>query len=430
MIQEIKVKNFLSFKDEVTFSFEATKDTFAEDYQVVEVAKGVRLLRFAMIYGANASGKSNLLDALRFLYYFWFEIPEKADSATGAIPFKLDSITPNEPSRFELIFYVENTKYWYQLELDSKQIYSEKLFYYKSVQPTLLFERKLQDGISVISFSPSLRISQTTKEKISLECLRNMSFFAAREQVNVSIPLIDNALDWMKYQILQPINPRTNLFKYAEKHTKENEVLRAHIMDFLREADFNITDIVTEDITQPASERVTNMFLQANEELKINEDVLKATLANIPSLKTDFEHTVVNNGNTEKYLLPQQSESLGTRRTFGIETAIYNALQRNAVLVIDEIETSLHPQLLKFILLQYLKQTNSRAQLLVATHYDPLLNEINEIFRKDSVWFTEKQENGHTDVYSLVEFRGLNKLSSIQKAYNYGNFGAYPQIDL
>ena len=121
-------------------------------------------------------------------------------------------------------------------------------------------------------------------------------------------------------------------------------------------------------------------------------------------------------------------------RTFGVETAIYYAQQTDAFLPIDEIENSLHPQLLRFILLDYLRK-HTQAQLLVTTHYDPLLNDISrpddqKIFRKDSVWFTEKKENGHTDVYSLAEFRGLNRLSSIQKAYNQGNFGAFPQIDL
>ena len=87
MIQELKVRNFLSFKDEVTFSFEATKDTFAEDYQVVEVVPGVRLLRFAMLYGANASGKSNLLQAFVFLRHFFFHQPENANEGTLVEPF-------------------------------------------------------------------------------------------------------------------------------------------------------------------------------------------------------------------------------------------------------------------------------------------------------------------------------------------------------
>ena len=155
------------------------------------------------------------------------------------------------------------------------------------------------------------------------------------------------------------------------------------------------------------------------------------TLARYDTL---FEHTVTIQDKMSKFYLPKDLESLGTRRTFGIETAIYYAQQNNAFLAIDEVENSLHPQLLRFILLDFLRK-KSRSQLIITTHYDPLLNDISKqndqrIFRKDSVWFTEKLDSGHTDVYSLAEFRGLNRLSSIQKAYNQGNFGAIPQIDL
>ena len=98
MVQELKIRNFLSFRDEVILSFEATKDNTFEDCQVVEVVPGVRLLRLALIYGANASGKSNLLSALDFLHEFWFERKEDLDQSTDAVPFLLDTETPIEPS--------------------------------------------------------------------------------------------------------------------------------------------------------------------------------------------------------------------------------------------------------------------------------------------------------------------------------------------
>ena len=106
MIQEIKIKNFLSFKDEVKFSFEASNDKFAEDSQVVQINENTRLLRFAIVYGYNASGKSNLLSVFDFLYDFWFYKPIDVYEETGSIPFKFDKQTQNEPSSIELIFYV------------------------------------------------------------------------------------------------------------------------------------------------------------------------------------------------------------------------------------------------------------------------------------------------------------------------------------
>jgi hypothetical protein len=430
MIQEIKIKNFLSFKEEVTFSFEATKDTFADDYQVVEVAKGVRLLRFAMIYGANASGKSNLLTVFNFLHHFWFYKPDDIDEEIGVIPFKLDKITTNEPSSFELIFYVNSTKYWYQLELDEKQVYTEKLFYYKTVQPTLLFHRELINDQSVINFnSAAVKVSSVVKEKISVECLKNMSFFAARDKVNATIPEIDVAKDWLKKQIMPVVSPRTKMFQYAEKQMLENKDIKSYLLDFVRAADFNIVDINTQIEKKEIPQKVVDYFMNNPETTKQEKEKLKKDRF-VSTPKTSFMHTVSNERGEEIYSLPENLQSEGTKRIFGLEAAIYNAIQDNCFLFIDEVETSLHPQLLRFVLLNFLRKESSRSQLLITTHYDPLLNDIDEIFRKDSVWFTEKTKSGHTDVYSLTDFKGLNRLSSIQKAYNYRKFGAYPEIDL
>lgn len=94
---------------------------------------------------------------------------------------------------------------------------------------------------------------------------------------------------------------------------------------------------------------------------------------------------------------------------------------------IDEIEASLHPELVEFILQKFLA-TKNRSQLLITTHYDPLLNTVNDLIRSDSVWFTEKEESGATKLYSLVEFKGLKRISSLQKAYRNGLFGALPNI--
>ena len=433
MIQELKVKNFLSFKEEVTLSFEATKDTFAEDYQVVEVAPNVRLLRFAIVYGANASGKSNLLSAFGFLRNFWHQKPDSIEDKTGVIPFLLDKETPNEPSSFEMIFYADETKYWYQLLIDEHAVLSEKLYCYKSAQPTLLFDRKLENEQSVITYGAPIKMSAIEKEKIAVECLKNMSLFAARDKVNVNIPDIDKASTWMKKQFMPEILPATPMFDYAERNSAKDAVLKAHLIDFLKEADFNISNVITKVINEKIPEKYIEMFLGDEDISGAEKDRLKREKT-IPHYETTFEHTVKTNDGHSRFILPKNLESWGTLRTFGVETAIYYAQKTGAFLPIDEIENSLHPRLLRFILLDFLKK-HTKSQLIVTTHYDPLLNDITRpndqhIFRKDSVWFTEKKENGHTDVYSLAEFKGLNRLSSIQKAYNHGNFGAIPQIVL
>lgn len=399
MIQEIKIKNFLSFRDEVVFSFEASSDKFAEDCQVVtlgDTAK-TRLLRLGIVYGYNASGKSNLLYAFDFLSYFWSHDPNSADTGTKIRPFRLNSSSPNEPTRFELIFFVNDTKYYYQLELDSKNVILEKLSYYKSTQPIMLFERVMRNGQSEITFNNQNgdKVTATIKDKITVECLKNMSFFVARDKANANLPLIDAAKTWLREHIMNLIDPRTDLTEYAQRQTSNDKSLVEYLLEFLRAADFNVTDISTDVITEKSYKRPM----------------------------TTFEHTVEDESGKKSYDFSLGEESFGTLKTFGIETALYQAVQNNAFLPIDEIENSLHPTLLEKILYEYLK-VPSRSQVIVTTHNDGLLDLVSDLIRKDSIWFTEKDKAGVTDLYKLTDFRGVNRIASIREAYRNKRFGA------
>ncbi|MDI5895976.1 AAA family ATPase [Flavobacterium algoritolerans] len=430
MIQELKISNFLSFKEEVTFSFEATKDKTFEEYQVVEVAPDVRLLRFAMVYGANASGKSNLLNAIEFLHDFWFDRKNDVTAETGVVPFKFDKITPKQPSNFSLKFYVKDVKYWYLLELDEHKVISEKLYYYSSVQPTLLFDRTIVKNVSVVNFNtPAVKISAVAREEINLKCLPNMSFFAARNQVNVALPIVDEAREWLKQSVMNVVTPNSSLFDYAEHTILKDNDLKGHLLEFIKEADFNISNIETTSIKKDIPEEFLDMILKSDRLPDDEKERLKKE-KNITHLKTDFEHTVTNDRGIEKYYLSESLQSEGTRRITGLESVIYSALQEESLMVIDEIESSLHPNLIEFVLKKFLEKKDNRSQLLITTHYDPLLNEIDQLFRKDSVWFTEKNESGATELYSLVEFTGLNRIASLQKAYRSGRFGGVPKINL
>lgn len=423
MIQEIKIKNFLSFKDEVKFSFEASNDKFAEDSQVVKINDNTRLLRFAVVYGYNASGKSNLLKVFEFLSDFWFAKREDIDEKTGNIPFKLDQSSSSEHSSIELVFYIEGVKYWYQLELDKDVVYFEKLSYYKTTQPLILFERTLENNQSVISFK-NTKVNNAVKDEIIVKCLKNMSFFAARNQVNANIPLIDAAKDWMKNNVMHSITPSTDLTQYAQKKAYKDDALVDYILTFLREADFNITDLKTKEEEKPIPEEILDILLRVDDLPATEKERMKVEKS-VKRLQTNFNHTVENERGLETYQFraDYNEESRGTLRTFGLEVALYNAMKNNAFLAIDEIETSLHPKLLEMILFEYLK-AHSQSQILVTTHNDGLLDLVDDLIRKDSVWFTEKKKSGVTDLYKLTDFRGVNRLSSIREAYRNKRFGA------
>ena len=427
MIEEITFKNVLSFKDEVTLSFEATDDSNLESPHVVTMPNGTRLLKVGIIYGANASGKSNLLYAIDNLREFWFADPQNMDVPTGFEPFLLDTDTPNQPSEYSIKFWVNGIRYWYQLTATNKRVIFEKLSYYKTVQPIRIFDRKLEDGQSVLSFNPSVqKIGQEEQKTLSLNCLPNKSFFAVRGRVNMKMEHVDAIRQWIHSQFMPMLSPSINMTHYCQKKIGENADFKEYLLNFLHLADFNITGLNNHFQEEIIPQQVQSFLLKED---TLPEDLKKKFFSQSGFKKyiIGFEHTVENERGKETYELGMEQQSAGTRRVMGIESTIYEAIDNNAFLMIDEMESSIHPDLMEYILQEYLLKP-SESQLLITTHYSGLFNTIDDLIRKDNIWFVEKGKNGSTDLFSLVEFKGLNKVTHFERVYRKGMFGALPNI--
>ena len=399
MIQEIKFQNFLSFRDETIFSFEPLKDDPIN--RVVTMPDGTKLLRFAAIFGANASGKSNFLEVFDFLLNFWTQLPSRNDLSTRVSPFLLDKDTPLQDSLFEIKFYVKGVRYWYKLELNNERVSGESLYFYESNQPTRIFWREYIDGQSVVKFNYAV--------------------------VKLKVAELDTVLRWINEKLMPGINRSTELSGYAKSRMLKDESFRNYLMSFTQKADLRISRIDVKETPFSLNESQLKAISEAkfiNE--KQREDILAKGFIN--DIQTDFVVHVKNTRGEEEYILPETSQSAGTTRVIEIESAIHTILENQAFLAIDEVEASLHPFLLDFILDRFLKKEDNESQLLVTTHYDPLLDTIDDLFGKDSVWFTDKREDGNTELYPLTDFKGLNKLKSIRKSYKNGQFGAVPEI--
>lgn len=392
MVQELKIKNFKSFRDEVELSFEPSGEDRYNS--VMTMPDGVKLLRFAVVLGANASGKSNLLEAMEFLRTFWNKIPVTNNEGTDVQPFLMRKDAMSYDTEFELKFYVDGIRYWYRLTVNPEKVCNEVLFVYLSNRPTKVFDRQDVEGVSRLNFNPAVaRLSQAEEDVMSMNCLRNMSMLAVLKKVNIAVPYLDNMRRWIDTRML-PLQSgtKTDLSQEAKKLIADSEDFREYLMQFAKEADFNITDI------------------------------------KMQKLAALFGHTVQNERGTEEYVLPEACQSKGTKRMVELESLIYSQLKQQAFLCIDEIEASMHPNLMEYILAKFVNTPDNQAQLLVSTHYDPILKDIDDIFGKDSVWFTEKGKDGNTSLFSLADFKGLNKLSSIHRAYMNGQFGALPNV--
>ena len=392
MIQELKIRNYKSFRDEVELSFEPSDNDRYNS--VVEMPDGVKLLRFAVVLGANASGKSNLLDGVEFLRRFWNTLPSTNDDGTDVQPFLLRKDALLFDTEFELKFYVDRIRYWYKLKVNPEKVCHESLYVYLSNRPTKVFCREDVNGVSKLNFNPAVvKLSQAEIEVMTMNCLRNMSLLAALKKVNVSVSYLDNMRRWIDNRIL-PLQSGalSSLSNDAKKHIADNEDFREYLLQFAKEADFNISDI------------------------------------KIQKMAALFGHKVENSDGTQTFILPESCQSTGTKRMVEIESMIYEQLKRQAFLCIDEIEASMHPNLLDYILSKFVNTADNESQLLVSTHYDPILKDIDDIYWKDSVWLTEKEKDGNSQLFSLVDFKGLNKLSSIHRAYMNGRFGALPNV--
>lgn len=402
MIAEIKFKNMFSFRDETVLSFEADKSKDLESYHVVELAPDVKLLKLAVIYGANASGKSNIIKVCDFIRSFITCTPLNKAELIKIVPFLLNRTSKEQASEFSVSFYAMNgdkaIRYVYSVLLETTHIVRETLIYYLSQQPATVFERSMENNVSSIKFGQKVKISTAAKEEITLKCLPNMSVFAAYMQVNTNIAEMETALQYLTKQMMPAIVPTSSLSRYAEEAIKK-ETAKEYILRYLQEADFNISNISSKE--QETKKGVVNYTMYQR---KVSSGL----------------------GGNDYYEFPELYESDGTIRTFGLASQIQNSIGSNAFLAVDEIESSLHPKLIEYMIERFLKESK-QAQLLLTTHYDGLLGE-EDLLRKDNIWFAEKNTDGASVLYPLTDFKGLNRISSLQKAYKFGKFGAVPNL--
>lgn len=428
MIQEFRVTNFLSFRDETVISFEPVgsgrkgkEHSNEKDPLLYSVNDKTKLLRLAIFYGANASGKSNILKAINFLFSFCKKKVAFPDAPTGVTPFLLNNVSKNFPTIFSIKFFVDNIRFLYTLELDSKRVHTESLYYYKTTQPVYLFKRTNNK----LEFNTlENNISATAKELLELNCLPNLSFFASKAKVNLKLNIIDKVSRFFDEFYMDGDIGEERLFKAAEQYISESPDAKKHLIRFLQEADFNISTISSKKEEIPVPEDIRNSLLadpSTPEGLK--EQLRQKSTYN--RVKTIFTHTVDVNGKSEEYQLATQEQSVGTRRVFALESFLYVLEQTDCISHIDEIESSLHPNLVNLIISKYAKSRGSSSQLFISTHYTGLLD--HQDLRDDCFWIVNKDHSGASTVQSVGKTKDM-RLTSKEKGYRLGKLGGVPNI--
>ena len=425
MIAEFKIRNFYSLRDEQTLSFIPTNDDSSHDIYTEEVAEGVSLLKIACIYGSNASGKTNILKALDFFSRFMVDDSLNKGDEIGVVPFLLDNVSKNERTQFEMTFYLNREKYKLNLVLDNKVIYEETLQVYSSVQPTLLYKRtyNAEKNATDIVFGGKVGLVKKSREAIDGNTINNRTVIAAFGKSNVEWSKLNLVYDFFSQRIAPIMYPQSSLMSFTKRRLQRNKDrrLKKFILHFLKASDFNISDFA---IHEEEVSITPEMELMIKNTPGMSEKA-KEEILNKGTLQSDemfFAHHT-SNGDKE---LDEELESRGTKRYMGLATILYDLLVRGAVLPVDEIETSIHYELLSYFIKVFLVNSKRGGQLIVSTHDINLLDE--DYIRRDVIWFTDKNDSGETQLIRLSTL-GLHKTLSVYNAYKQEKLVNLPFLD-
>ncbi len=411
MLLEFSVKNYLSFKDEVTLSLRGRAGVTGHEGDSTFDVAGEPILKSAVIYGANASGKSNLIKAMQFMKYFVLNsaIGEQSEAKIDVDNFKLTIETAKQPSQFEITFVHEDRYYRYGFELDSKNIHQEWLYQaaVNSEQETFLFHRKNQSVKFDESFEEIKSFIEVQEKKEEFKRLKLVRETALLLSVVAQFDgeISRKLMRWFKNEFNILFASEEKTFKQHSEDGLKDVEFKGKILDFLKIADTGIEDI------KLVEQRVFDL-------------IFKRVITSHHIYDADGKMI----GKAE--WLMDSNESEGTQKLFALSAPIIDALEHGKILVIDELDSKLHPFMMTFILnLFHSTEKNPKnAQLIFNTHDVNLLS--NRFFRRDQIWFTEKNEYGATELYSLADFKDLTdegtNNETFQNDYFQGRYGAVP----
>lgn len=406
------------------------------DYEI-EMPDKRRLLKLAYIYGANASGKTTVLKAFELLRKLLLKpISEKATELDFE-PFLFCDSPHEKVSRLELSFYVEGQRYAYNVEFNKQAILEERVVFYQSAKPTELFFRTtdLEKRLSKIQFGSKIKVPVRERDLLESNTLHNNTVIGAYAKTNVDIGELEVLNKWFNSYFLGMITSAHDLTEITVSFINDSPEVNQWVNTFLNKADYQISqvDVSSNLISIPIDWDQSELRLKFFSPQRSGRVKPDPGLKPAPKFygggaiqqKVDFVHKVKDN---RSYSLPLLAESNGTKRYFGLGGPLYALTHESHILCIDELDSSLHPDLMKHFLQVYLLNAKN-SQLLITTHNISLMENL-DFMRRDALWFSEKKDDGSISLYSAADFDTsvLRKDASIINAYKSGRLGAKPNL--
>lgn len=415
MLIEFRVKNFRSLRDEQVLSLVASKDKTLHDTHTLSTGlkAAPHLLRSAVVYGANASGKSNLIKALHYMRAVVMESATVIQPGqTYAVqPFRLDDASASQPTEFEVTFLLDGVRYQYGFAMTPQRIVREHLLVYKAFKPQRWFERRFDadSGRDVYEFGPGLRGAKQVWEGATRP---NALFLSMAVQLNSEA--LRPVFDWFAGHLVifneqSPLSPQ-----FSVQMLKQDDG-RRQICEFLTAADISIADI--EVVTRKVPGQTVHIDPVAGMTEIRTEEVEEHQLR--------FSH-VTAKGHA---VFDVMDESSGTRNLLCLAGPVLDILRKGLTLVIDELDTSLHTLLVReLVRLFHRPEVNTGGAQLIFTTHDTALLDAYGLFRRDQVWFVEKDAEQASTLVALTEF-SPRKNEALERGYLQGRYGGVPLLD-
>jgi hypothetical protein len=415
MLAEFRVENYKSFKDEQVLSLITSSDE-SKGKNSIEIG-GKSILKTAVVYGANASGKSNLIKAIACMNgIICNSAGYKPKAKLPVVPFLFDEKTKSAPTKFEATFFMEGIRYQYGFSATKEQVHGEWLLAWPLGREQTWFERDCNEHEPY--FGPSLKgQNKSTWSKVK----NNSLFLSVAAQWNHK--QLSKVYDWFEKQLRELPNTReaiaiTDSILLKDKNSDKTFGFHDLAIEALRKADFGVDDLEIEKVNPEDIEFPDDMPIEAQREFA-------KQLSEYPLCRKTLYHC------NRKYSLNFEEESEGTKRFYSLLGPLLESTAFGYTLYKDELELNMHPLLTREIVITIRENepNNISAQLIFTTHDTTLLDP--ELFGRDQVWFTEKDEFGATQLYSLADYKesAVRKGEAMQKRYLAGRYGAVPILE-
>jgi len=339
-------------------------------------------------------------------------------------PFLFDETSPNENSMLSIEFLQNNVKFFYEVEFNQHAIVKESLKFFKPNKASV-FNRttNLANQFAKIKFGGKIRIEKTALKTLEANTLWNNTVLGGYLKTNIEIKELKEVVDWFQDYLHPPVYPKTDFTMYTTSLIDENKIKKENILTILKKADLNVSDILIKKDEKDIPEELLD-FIEKTTDIPDKELEELKTKRKVTRVKLDLEHYV----NKKKYTLPFEQESEGTRRYYGFASLLNMLIKESNAFPIDELESSLHPDLYQFFLLTFLANSTS-SQIIATTHNREILND-RDLIRDDVIWITDKSKNASTELYSLAHFDTsvIRDTTNRLNAYKSGKLGGIPNV--